>query len=237
VPSDDIREKATAAFGNHQEKTGWLLAYFPGIKRTDLDPIAGQQLLVTFRDVDEKRHGVAVEFRYCKPGLHHIPGLGVPEVAKPVGVPLTTVHRRHFRNEAVLLDGHKYVECLFEDCAFKFNGKPYEIERGRRVGNHHVVTDNPVVNQTLKLVTELMTAIPLKPEGKIGNGEDEAERRTGLVGDAGWACADCGAYHINEDLWGRLLQNGEVGDMCPTCGFPPRGTSTIGGILAIGPRS
>ena len=79
--------------------------------------------------------------------------------------PLKRVEHQRFVNETVTLDGNEYVDVTFENVTFMYNGKAptrlngvqfVPVKPGDLAGR--LGSDNPVVSQTLKLVTALDTA-------------------------------------------------------------------------------
>ena len=73
--------------------------------------------------------------------------------------------RVRFQNETVLLDGHEFIDCHFENVTFKFDGiKPFRFT-GKNTGNSRkVTTDNKIVGQTLTLALFLRPDLGLDYE-------------------------------------------------------------------------
>jgi hypothetical protein len=92
-----------------------------------------------------------------------------PGPPAPAQGPLTQVRGRIFRNETVLLDGHDYAACEFENCRFQFEGGSYLISQDCRIrGTRTFVCRLAVVNGALLLMRHLqikledVRLIPLK---------------------------------------------------------------------------
>jgi len=64
--------------------------------------------------------------------------------------PLKLIEKQKFRNEKVLLDGYKYVDCIFENVTLVYNGGPSEVINTQVHFNKTVPfeTTNRTVKQT-----------------------------------------------------------------------------------------
>jgi hypothetical protein len=78
---------------------------------------------------------------------------------------LTVVRGKTFRNERVVLDGHKYFSCSFVNVTLVFNGGPFGLEHNNLEG---VVfdSDRREIGRTLYLLHSLgLIAVPALPRG------------------------------------------------------------------------
>jgi hypothetical protein len=65
----DIRQLTMArAFGNGEERTGWLVGVFLGLTRADTATIAGQKVVVALSDAEGQSHGTRWNAEYQKRG-------------------------------------------------------------------------------------------------------------------------------------------------------------------------
>jgi hypothetical protein len=74
--------------------------------------------------------------------------------------PLQQIRGKTFTNEIVQLDGNAFIDCTFDNVRFKFNGQaPFGFTdvHFHNLTKLQVVSDNPVVETTLKLVGALMS--------------------------------------------------------------------------------
>jgi len=81
--------------------------------------------------------------------------------------PLVQVWQKEFKNQTVPLDGLEYVECIFENVTFEYEGKgPTRFTNSKIIGQQtRIHTHNPVVAQTMTLVTGLGgMGIAVKPD-------------------------------------------------------------------------
>ena len=63
--------------------------------------------------------------------------------------PHIVVAKKTFTNERILLDGHAYRNCTFENVTFVFNGtSPFEFSRNKINGTMRFASDNPSVQGT-----------------------------------------------------------------------------------------
>ena len=56
---------------------------------------------------------------------------------------LEVVENRHFANQAVLLDGHHYINCIFENCTLVHNGGETKITNATKRGGFKIQLGNP----------------------------------------------------------------------------------------------
>lgn len=69
---------------------------------------------------------------------------------------LVEITGRTFRNEKVLLDGHKYTDCTFDNVTFTYNGTALVAFTHNTInGNIVIESDNPSVVGTMDLVRGL----------------------------------------------------------------------------------
>lgn len=108
----------------------------------------------------------------------HTPGAKTPESPFPVWpdpyVPVVVAGRR-FINQEVLLDGHRYVNCTFENCTFKYNGTtPVQFQSNAIHGRMMFSSENVGINGAWMLAvgTGLISAdtelVGLDPSNQIG---------------------------------------------------------------------
>jgi hypothetical protein len=72
------------------------------------------------------------------------------------GTALIPVVREKFFNTKVLLDGHSYTQCTFENVTFVYNGTAiFQLSRNKMVGSMMFTSDNPAVEGTFLLLQGL----------------------------------------------------------------------------------
>ena len=72
---------------------------------------------------------------------------------------------KKFINERVLLDGHEYQNCVFENVTFVYNGTtPFSVSHNRMDGTIRIHSDNPAVNGAMLLLKGFDV---LRPEFKV----------------------------------------------------------------------
>jgi hypothetical protein len=88
----------------------------------------------------------------------------------PVAYRPEIIRDQEFENRVIDLDGFDYVNCLFRNVTFKYNGTtPIQFEQNKVYGTIGIDTDNPAVTGTLAMVEGFgMTMGPLR---KIGPGK------------------------------------------------------------------
>ena len=75
-----------------------------------------------------------------------------PFAWKGPGTPLIPVVRMKFFNSKVLLDGHSYTHCTFENVTFVYNGTAiFQLSHNKMVGSMMFTSDNPAVLATFLL--------------------------------------------------------------------------------------
>jgi hypothetical protein len=67
--------------------------------------------------------------------------------------PDIVVSKKKFANERILLDGHSYRECTFDNVTFGFNGtRPFGFMRNTVNGTMRFASDNPAVSGAFTLL-------------------------------------------------------------------------------------
>jgi hypothetical protein len=84
--------------------------------------------------------------------------------------PHIIVSKKKFQNERILLDGHGYRECVFENVTLVFNGtEPFELTRNTFLGKTVVTSDNGAISGTIGLLRAMGT-IPASVEFRNDSG-------------------------------------------------------------------
>ena len=76
--------------------------------------------------------------------------------------PLKVFEKKTFRNEKVLLDGYKYIDCTFENVTLVYNGGPSEV-RGTRITFNESLpfeTSSLAVKQIIKIFAAIGVLVP-----------------------------------------------------------------------------
>ena len=75
------------------------------------------------------------------------------------------VWNKHYLNEAVEVDGHRYINCTFENVTFVYNATaPWEFTGASIVGSIHIKTDNRRLGaflEFLKITNSLSPEVPV----------------------------------------------------------------------------
>jgi hypothetical protein len=84
--------------------------------------------------------------------------------------PHIIVSKKTFQNERVLLDGHAYRECLFENVTLVFNGtEPFELTKNTFTGKAIVTSENGAISGIIGLLRSMGT-IPASVEFRNDSG-------------------------------------------------------------------
>jgi len=67
--------------------------------------------------------------------------------------PLEVIEKKTFINEKVLLDGYKYVDCIFDNVSIVYNGGFSEVINTRVIHPERLIfrSESPTVNQLIKI--------------------------------------------------------------------------------------
>lgn len=77
--------------------------------------------------------------------------LAVPQLWKKIRG-LETVFGKHFVNQVVMLDGRRYINCIFENCRLRWNGDAFVIDKCRFVGKSFYEFRHDVATTTIDLL-------------------------------------------------------------------------------------
>ena len=83
---------------------------------------------------------------------------------------MNTIRNKTFMNEAVLLDGNHFIDCLLQDCTIEYSGGPVILERASFSGCHHLFSGQ--AEMTIRLLQIL---------GMMPPGFDQWTELEGLV--------------------------------------------------------
>jgi hypothetical protein len=67
-------------------------------------------------------------------------------------VVLTEVRNRIFRDETVVLDGHRYVSCTFTRVTLQWNGGKFTVDDPKWEGGYNFVTTNALISDTMDIL-------------------------------------------------------------------------------------
>lgn len=68
---------------------------------------------------------------------------------------LEQVINQTFKNKTITLDGKQYIDCIFDNCTFRWNGENYSLRNFKRIGTLGIESQNPTVYNTVDLLKAL----------------------------------------------------------------------------------
>jgi hypothetical protein len=72
----------------------------------------------------------------------------------------TKHYSQTFDHARILIDGHEYYECKFENCKFEYNGGTGKVINGRVAGSIGFETNHSVITDTLDVLKALGALVP-----------------------------------------------------------------------------
>lgn len=60
-----------------------------------------------------------------------------------------------FKNKTINLDGKEFIECVFENCTFRWNGERHSVQNCRIIGSKGVESQNPTIYNTIGFLKAL----------------------------------------------------------------------------------
>lgn len=70
-------------------------------------------------------------------------------------ISIVEIREQTFKNTTIILDGHRYVSCTFENCTIQWDGGKFSIDAPKFVGSYGIASSNPVIVDTLGLLKGL----------------------------------------------------------------------------------
>lgn len=69
-------------------------------------------------------------------------------------------NNQHYKNQTIVLDGHAYTDCTFENCTFSYNGGLHAVINCRITGGPpQLTTSSKIVGSTLRVMGMLYPVI------------------------------------------------------------------------------
>jgi hypothetical protein len=60
-----------------------------------------------------------------------------------------------FKNKTILLDGKEFIECVFENCTFRWNGGKHTVQNCRIIGSKGIESQNSIIYSTIDILKSL----------------------------------------------------------------------------------